>query len=232
MRALLLCLFVSIVSLGSLSAQIGLSANYNILNAPGWDNIVNSHNLDNALPLEFLNNGIGGSLDFRFALKNIRFEYGPEISFNRGKIDQTNKEYKLVSNHLGLWGNGYLYFLDLYGACDCPTFSKEGPTLQKGLHLIVGAGLNFHQYDVSFPNPSLNNITGNNLNGGFKIGAGFDMGISDAITITPFCTANFLFKPSLDDYDQLINQESFSTGDGNQSTMNQIALGIRIGLHN
>ncbi|MCB9291906.1 MAG: hypothetical protein H6559_02055 [Lewinellaceae bacterium] len=42
---------------------------------------------------------------------------------------------QLSNTWLSLFLNANIYFLDLEGDCDCPTFSKSGGFLQKGLFL-------------------------------------------------------------------------------------------------
>ena len=78
------------------------------------------------------------------------------------------------------------------GDCNCPTFSKQGPSINKGLFFHFTPGLG---YLTTHSNPS----TGTELKSDevmslvlrAGIGIGLDTGINDLITITPIVSYYF-----------------------------------------
>jgi hypothetical protein len=188
------CLLSFLFYLGFLpftNAQFGLRAKYNNQSFSAWDNsIFNSNSNDN----QIFNLGYEVGLDYWFRLKKRRVEFMPEIAYSTSR-SSLNGLYNV--DNITLTGyyfnfNTHIYALDMEGDCDCPTFSKQGPSINKGLffHFTPGIG-----YLTSNTNP-LNNATLQNdevksivFRAG--IGLGLDIGINDLITITPIVSYYF-----------------------------------------
>ena len=90
--------------------------------------------------------------------------------------------------------NTNLYLFDMKGDCDCPTFSKEGPSLQKGFYLQLSPGYSYFDFNIQ------DNVTGFSFTDedyafSMGLGLGLDLGLSDFITLTPHLGARYY--PSL-----------------------------------
>jgi hypothetical protein len=89
-----------------------------------------------------------------------------------------------LDNTRGLHEAGFqlktnIYLFDFGGDCDCPTFGKQGPQLQKGFFLQLSPGYAFYHAEGIFGQAQNNT--------GFTLGAGMglDIGLSNLLTLTP-----------------------------------------------
>lgn len=137
--------------------------------------------------------GWSAGVDYWFRLKNFRVEFLPELNYTLISNSTPNFTQNKASIY-SLFFNVNVYFLDFAGDCDCPTWSKEGPTLKKGLFLQLSPGLSYWDAQVGVGDDVLANRPTV-----FSIGAGlgFDLGISDLVTITPMVNARFFPNVSL-----------------------------------
>lgn len=111
------------------------------------------------------------SLHYHTRLKRYRLEFQPGVHYLT--------DYDARDRRQG-WGAEIpvaIYPLDFVNDCDCPTFSKGGTWLNKGLFLRL--------------TPGWSRISGNTSSSAmdFKsvsVDAGIDWGISDLMTISPF----------------------------------------------
>lgn len=188
------CLLAFLLYLGFLpfsSAQFGLRAKYNNQSFSAWDNsIFNANSNEN----QIFDTGYEVGLDYWFRLKKRRVEFMPEIAYSTSK--STLNGLHNIDN-ITLTGyyfnfNTHIYALDMEGDCDCPTFSKQGPSINKGLFFHFTPGLGY----VTSNTKSINNATVqsddvNSIIFRAGIGIGLDIGINDLITITPIVSYYF-----------------------------------------
>ena len=198
MRRLGPLLFVLLIT-AQLKAQWGFSAAFRINNSDGW--VLEDPNLSGDGDFDIPGNGPSLSVDYEIRLQNVRIVFLPEANaayYRKEGPDRSVSEAFAFS----LFMHGQFYFLDFYGDCDCPTFSKRGTLLQKGLFFPVSPGLSFLDNKVEVP------FQGNDPQGrdpvrlkkgqlAFSIGAGLglDIGLSELFTLTPGLEARYF--PSL-----------------------------------
>ncbi|MEM1217192.1 MAG: hypothetical protein AAGJ82_15965, partial [Bacteroidota bacterium] len=124
--------------------------------------------------------------------------------------------------------NTNFYVLDFEGDCDCPTFSKQGPGLQKGLFLQLSPGWSYFSQTLNdnlFGVQVTDNISAFN----FGLGLGLDLGLSDLVTITP--QVGFRYYPSVEwpalgDESPIILPTEIQA----ESSLQQLTAGLRLGI--
>ncbi len=115
------------------------------------------------------------AVNYWFRLKNKRIEFQPTV-YGALVSSADNDAF----TELGLQFKTNFYLFDLGGDCDCPTFGKQGPNLQKGFFIQLSPGIAY--YDISLPGPMYEETAV-----GLTLGAalGLDFGINNLVTITP-----------------------------------------------
>ena len=197
------------------SAQMGISAQFL------------SYPLDyeeEILEIDFYDASYGFAIDYWARLKNYRWELAPTLSANFGTSAVSTDLFG--GSDLSMWGAKFhiknnLYLLDFKNDCDCPTFSKQSGWFSKSFFVQVAPGVAFHQQAAK-----IQDVAGENIDNRFQaelgLGAGFDVGLSDLITISPYF--NYVItSPTSSDFIS-INEglEKFRT--------NHFVAGIRLGL--
>ncbi|MEM1221080.1 MAG: hypothetical protein AAGH79_19320, partial [Bacteroidota bacterium] len=167
MRILLFCL--SLCFSGLLSAQFGVATFANF-QSNDWTFPVD----DNSPSLL---NEIGGevAVHYWFRLPKKRVEFQPTLYFGSTSgngFDGGMKEF-------GFQFKTNIYLFDFGTDCNCPTFGKQGPSLQKGFFVQLSPG--YAIYDLEIPTANLENTSGFTFGGG----VGIDFGLSNLLTITP-----------------------------------------------
>lgn len=179
-----LCL--ALLGLGAVAmAQVGVSGFYVSNQADGWESSVKDNAGDPVVALP--GQGWQAGIDYWFRLKKKRVEFLPTLAFSAAEqqlispsgIDQ---EVNFVMRQLSFFWHTQLYLLDLGSDCDCPTFSKDGNSLKKGLFLQLSPGLSYFSfsaegYPVDFDD--------RHVAPGIGAGLGLDLGFSDFLTVTP-----------------------------------------------
>ena len=122
--------------------------------------------------------GADVGVGYWFRLKNVRLEFVPEVGVSRLSTTEP-KEGTTATWMPGVRFHTRLYPLDFRNDCDCPTFSKQQKTFQKGFFLELTPQADW----VLANNKSSTNSYGL-LSAG--LGAGFDVGLSDHVTLTPW----------------------------------------------
>jgi len=124
---------------------------------------------------------VGGELaiNYWFRLPKQRVEFLPTIRFASSKVEMESTSLQEYGADLKV----NIYPFDFLGDCDCPTFGKQGPQLQKGFFLQVSGGYSFYDLNSSDVIELTNEGNGN----GFTYGGalGLDIGLSNLITLTP-----------------------------------------------
>ncbi len=190
LRYLTICLFLLIAA--NLSAQFGINASYfmpeaKVLMPEGSESV------------EFKANGPAVGINYWFRLKNKRIEFLPEFNYSTANESLENLSFDAKIQHFNVYFNTRIYFLNFAGDCDCPTFSKEGPTLEKGLFLQLSPGFSYVTQTYAWGDKTRETDVST-----FSIGAGlgFDVGINDYVTVTPFGGLRYFpsYNWNLDDF--------------------------------
>ena len=220
------CLFLIFCCFATLSlAQIGITSRYVKNNQPTWELNGSSEGTGSVVLAE---SGYAVGLDYWFRLKNYRIEFSPELNyawFSESLAGGPDLQYQYFS----LFVNTNFYFLDFTGDCDCPTFSKQGTFLDKGLFLQLSPGLS--SINVSIDEPDRKDLF-NEIVPSIGFGLGFDLGVSDLLTITPMFGGRFYFGPKwedMKDYEFTTDQGTYSFA-SDQGNLFQWFAGIRLGL--
>lgn len=116
------------------------------------------------------------ALGYWFRLKNKRIEFIPTVYYagtSAGELDL---------QELGAAFNVNIYPFDFGGDCDCPTFGKQGPKLEKGFFIQLTPG--YARYQLESP------VADFESSGGFTFGAGvgLDIGVTNFLTISPIAS--------------------------------------------
>lgn len=180
---ILICVVSAFFTIGN--AQFGVRVKYNHQALPGWEPKVT---LLTKSDQSVLKSGYEAGVDYWFRLKKRRVEFMPELAYGYGTTTYNSSQDLSSLNLQQLWTNMHiqLYALDLEGDCNCPTFSKQGSGINKGLFFHITPGIGWYQskaeYSVGDTFSTLNNSGSIFRIGG---GIGLDIGISDLLTVTP-----------------------------------------------
>ncbi len=188
MRTPFLCLLFGLSLTTGAFAQFGLSAHYTHTDyATAYDPAYANREWGTDHP----KNGFRIAVDYWFRLNKPRIEFLPTLSFTRGQTfeltDGGDPLGQLVYQHGSFFLNTNIYLFDLAGDCGCPTFSKGGPALQKGLFLQLGPGVTLARNQVSNAPTGgpLTNGTQSSTHWGVQGGLGLDIGLSELLTVSP-----------------------------------------------
>ena len=218
----LVFLSISIMAIG----QFGARVKYNLNTFSGFDNYIDENTSGNNDNIFASNIGVG--LDYWFRLKKYRIEFLPEVhmglkSSSTFESNATNTDF----SYFGFNFNTQIYLFDLEGDCDCPTFSKQGPSISKGFFFNLSPGIIYNTKEITteFVDPS---VKTNQLNFKIGIGLGYDIGISDLFTITPMF--NYNLAPG-HEFNELQNIGNISPSTPViESGLNQLEFQIRFGF--
>ncbi len=192
------------MSIKSIFFVVFLTASFNVVGQLGLqfqfqkfgDTTFTYNGFDGIPPGEiFIQQQYGFGIDYSFRLKNYRVEFFPTLVYLNKKYDLTTDAgdpYKLNINTLGLQFNTHFYFLDIEGDCHCPTWSKDGQILKKGLFAWVSVNAYNSNYIIN--DNSAKKLTTYGAGGGL----GLDIGLSKRITITPLAGLELERRPVTD----------------------------------
>ncbi len=222
LKKLVLFAFVLIISFEFGSAQIGIRAKYNLN-----DFKESSKSLMDFFGREtVLDNGFGLGVDYWFRLKKRRIEFMPEVYYT---MDRSTFDNDLITdvilNRIGFNFNTHVYPLDYGEDCNCPTFSKDGPSITKGFFFHLSPGIAYNLMKMSSTAGSVND--NNNINYKIGGGVGIDVGVNDMLTITPIYTYNY-FSGGDWTFSNFPNGEKPIVIASSSSTQHQFT--IRVGL--
>lgn len=210
-------------------AQFGITFKQNLSEYKGWDDVAT-----NALrsDINVFTHGQELGIDYWFRLKNQRIEFQPQLAYSRSNTNIVGSSfvdgYALNRGHFNL--NTNFYFLDFLNDCDCPTFSKQGNGLTKGLFLQVSPGLVYSFQKINYLTTSPENDLKKNLSYKIGLGLGIDIGITDLFTVTPFVGVNYYPGVDWENFD-LLQYDAISVGSTiNKTSIREIQFGVRVGL--
>jgi hypothetical protein len=182
-KLLLICSLL--FSLGA-DAQVGIKL---VTTIP--QNRISERNTNNNL-FPFLS-GVG--VDYWFRLKKYRLEFFPSLQFQYAHENVTLSDASkgaLNWSVIDFTPIIQFYPLDFKNDCMCPTFSKQGQFLKKGLFVQLAPGIAYS--NLKGKNTEVDHIS--NWMGIARAGMGIDIGVSDLITLSP--AINYQFAQSLD----------------------------------
>lgn len=183
--------FLLLVLFQSINGQFGLRLKYNNNNYEEWQTAV-GHRFGQDKKL--FSPGFEAGIDYWFRLKKRRIEFLPEVSYKMALTNYGTSELdKLSLSGINFNFHTQIYALDLEGDCNCPTFSKQGPSINKGLffHFTPGLGYFAAKASVNGDPPTEFKDKASGLVFRAGIGAGMDIGLSDLITVTPVISYYF-----------------------------------------
>jgi len=161
-------------------------------------------------------------------LKEYRWNMIPEIGYSTSSREIENSTFNntYTWTRFDLTVNNHIYFMDIESDCNCPTFSKDGNFLSKGFFLNIAPGVTMNNVDHTYAEgDEKNTLTGEgHLSFKLAVGAGFDIGIHDLVTITPFFNFTRILKSEINPL--RINDQSDDTP--LSSSINQREFGLRL----
>ena len=205
-------------------AQIGIAAGGTLNRAKGW--IITD--LNNNMKYDLPGNSLFLSLNYEFSIQNYRIAFVPEIGgalFENDIIDLGTFKNKTLRFQL----NTHIYFLDFKGDCDCPTFSKKGNPLKKGLFLNISPGVSYFANTLE---TLTSNSTDNLIKPNIGAGLGYDIGVNKNITLTTFANAYFFSGLTWPGLSNLLAIPSTGNKTANGVTnLSQVQAGITVRYH-
>lgn len=222
MKNLIALLIITSCCLQTINAQLGFRAKYNIN-----DFKETSKALENFFGEEtILDSGFGLGIDYWFRLEKRRVEFMPEVYYTMNKSTFNNDFITSVQlNRIGLNFNTHIYPLDFGEDCNCPTFSKDGPSISKGFFFHISPGVSYNLMNMTSTAGSVND--NNDISIKVGGGVGIDIGINDLLTITPIYTYNYFIAGDWT-FTNFPNGEEPIVIVSSNSTQHQ--FGLRVGL--
>lgn len=160
-------------------AQLGLEAGMLQTQLDEWAAVT-----DEAASTSFAEAAAGRflTLSYWFRLRPVRIEFSPGIRFAHQVFWLSPNEARpLAIRSVSAEGPVLVYPFDLGSDCDCPTFSKQGPALEKGLFLALVPAWQWQQY---LPSEEDTASKGSQMLPSLAVRLGLDIGLSDAWTVT------------------------------------------------
>ncbi len=185
-RLLLLALFGFSCAVDS-NAQFGVGARYSDIKDAYWHEVFETHNR-----ATYSDQLISVYALYWFRLKKKRIEFLPEVGYTRS-LNKGSEEFSARFSNMYAQVNVDFYFLDLGDDCNCPTFSKQGNVLKRSLFAEISPGIEFrkfiwdHQGSCETCSFTLSKTVPK-----VYTGLGFDIGVSDLVTITPIAGIGFI----------------------------------------
>ena len=187
MKNLIFAFTILFFSMNFLAAQIGISGAYSNIGTPGWEEILDTENVNR------FNNGYTIGIDYWSRLKDYRIEFLPELSYSKFDNDFEGVPLNPFASTgelsiIALAFNTQIYLFDIEGDCDCPTWGKEGGFFNKGFYFMLGPGVSLvrHEDNVMVGLEENEIVEDSTVRLLLSAGAGFDIGITRAITLTLF----------------------------------------------
>ena len=181
-----------LLSAAGLAAQFGVHGYYQTQQTPDWNATLTTV-LSGKQNVDFLERGYRFGVDYwSKPIEDLRITVTPGISVARSTSELTNEaalqpapvDFSLLQIGLNLPINVYPF--DLYGDCDCPTWSQSEPFLKKGFFFQVMPAVYHNTYRARFVGAGeAAGASNQNVNFALGAGAGLDIGFSDLITLSP-----------------------------------------------
>ncbi len=122
------------------------------------------------------------TLSYWFRLRAIRIEFSPGLRLSQQIFRLSPNEARTLDiRAVAVEWPVLVYPFDLGSDCHCPTFSKQGPALEKGFFLALVPVGQWQQYR---PPEGFHLPKGEQILPALALRAGLDIGLSDAWTLT------------------------------------------------
>jgi hypothetical protein len=206
-------------------AQFGIGGKYMDIRDGYWQEVFGSINGSYNDQLSSV------SAMYWFRLKEKRIEFLPEIGYFTSLKKRVDEGSPNQVRGVFIQWNADFYFLDFANDCNCPTFSKQSDVLQRGLFAEITPGLEFRKLDIDYVNDNtLDTRKFNETVMKVYAGLGFDLGLSDLITITPTAGVGFVFNTAWEGVEDFlgVDPDGFDTNTQNRELVP--SAGIRIML--
>jgi hypothetical protein len=168
-------------------AQFGFQAEYMSLNSPWEDTQPEPDG-------EYLDQLVSVSALYWFRLKEKRIEFLPQLGY-AFTLGGSDAGVPIKQKRFTLAFNTDIYLFDIINDCNCPTFSKQGGTFERSFFIELSPALDYQMIKTeNFPSAEDPNKD-EDLTFRFGLGAGFDIGVSDLITVTPIIHADYGMRP-------------------------------------
>ena len=200
--------------------QFGVKGAFSTFSTPDW--VLSNSNSTISNDRELLQDGWSVGIDYWFRLKNYRLEFTPELNLSNTSTTIDGNQFS--TQFYSFFFNANIYPFDFSNDCDCPTFSKQGPTLEKGFFLQLSPGVSY--LDQSITTNELESST-NDISISIGLGVGYDIGVSDLVTITPTLKVRYFPAANWDITEA--NLEAISSFE-QETAITQLSAGLRIGI--
>jgi hypothetical protein len=203
-------------------AQVGIKAGYGQSNFDMW---LEAYSIAaNTKDKKIFNGSQFVALDYWFRLPKRRVEFLPQIGISR-YTSTPNSEFDFRGISFDAAFNVNVYFLDLEEDCDCPTFSKQGGLVKKGLFLNVAPLMKSFSFtgENVFTEAKINKVVP-----GLKFGLGLDIGVNDIITISPLIGYELTTMMTWDNMSSILTPATVA--ENIASNYNKQFAEIRLGL--
>ncbi len=222
-----------ISSPSSLLSQYGVRLKYNQSN---YDDLSNALKTRYQHDERMYRSGYEIGLDYWFRLKNYRVEFLPEAMAGYSETNfSDNAVDKTTLQRFGLNFHSQIYALDLEGDCNCPTFSKEGPSINKGLFFHLTPGVEMHRTEIIM-NPVSSFVftpsVTSQIVGKIGIGMGLDLGISDLLTVTPQVSYYYFSNVKWDNFKLTSGTDPGLSPSVAEVSPTQLQFSLRLGIRN
>ena len=186
------------------NAQIGIHSQYIIQDIPQLE--VPSYNNTT------LNNLYSLGFSYWFRLKKVRWEISPTLYYSSQFQTSNDSEDAFSQNSYSIHVQNNFYLMDFKNDCMCPTFSKQGEWIRKGLYVYGAPGFVINEFKI-------NNL-GLKKDSQFygEVGVGIDIGLNNVITISPSLGYRQLF--GVDTFEIIRTKSSY----------NQLVGGVKLML--
>jgi hypothetical protein len=201
--------------------QFGVTGSYLNADVREWETLVAEQTNS---PL--YNNGYKVGIDYWFRLKNIRIEFMPEVGYSNMEAeivpldDLFPNQFQTTAYHFQL--NTNIYAFNIATDCECPTWSKSEPILQKGFFFQLSPGVAFFQQEIS--REGQEPIESEDFTYTLAAGAGLDIGVSDLLTITPMVKYWYIPEAGWAGLDEALGIEE------SVSSISYLEFALRIGV--
>lgn len=219
-----LLVIVLMIGQSTVDAQFGVRGKYNINTFGDWNfqlENVNDNTNNKVFPAS-----IEIGVDYWFRLKTYRVEFMPEVLIGLKSTTTFNNQSESDFGYFGLNFGTQFYPFDFEGDCDCPTFSKQGPTFEKGFFFSFTPGVIYSTKNV-LPLGNGEQLSENAINFRLGIGVGYDIGISDLFTISPSFSYNVSPSHNFENIDAISPQPEGGVSSSWNHLMFQLRLGFR-----
>ncbi|MFN7116526.1 MAG: hypothetical protein ACK4TA_06970 [Saprospiraceae bacterium] len=220
-----LLLFAFLICNNLIHAQFGVTSGYRWNNAPNWKLESSAFSGGG----DILGDGYSVGVDYWFRLKNYRVEFQPELNFSAftnnisiGEVLWRDIDVQTYS----FFFNTNLYLFDFMGDCDCPTFSKQGDAGKKGFFVQISPGVSYFKQEFSTPNADFSD---NSVAVSLGAGIGFDIGLTDLVTLTPLLGARYYPNVEWSTLADFGIENAFSVRD-TETSLTQLFAGARLGF--